>query len=145
LAVRRRPEAVGKIHLLGVRCERRGRVFAVGQQDLHALFGLLQFDLPLARQLYAALKFVERLFQRQIAAFQTGNNLLQFAQRSFKLAGASFFFGIVNVTLIFRPDMVTDSGLANNAQCAQERRDGGILARLDAATGVAAVLFHYKP
>ncbi|AEW72383.1 hypothetical protein EcWSU1_00943 [Enterobacter ludwigii] len=56
---------VGEIHLLGVRCEWRSfSVFAVGQQDLHALLGLLQFDLPLARQLHAALEFIERLFQR---------------------------------------------------------------------------------
>jgi hypothetical protein len=83
-----RLKLVGKIHLLGVRCERRGfRVFAVGKQDLHALLGLLQFDLPLARQLHAALEFVERLFQREIAALKTGNDLLQFTQRS---------FGIVN-------------------------------------------------
>ena len=45
-----RLKLVGKIHLLGVRCERRGfRVFAVGKQDLHALLGLLELYLPLAR------------------------------------------------------------------------------------------------
>jgi len=39
--------------------------------------------------------------------------------------------------------MVTDSGqLSNNAQCAQERREDDILARLDAATGVGCYTRH---
>lgn len=48
---------------------------------------------------------------------------------------------------VFSPVMVTDSGqLSNNAQCAQEPREGGILARLDAATDVSCcTLFHHKP
>ena len=80
-----RLKRVGEIHLLGVRCEWRGfSVFAVGKQDLHTLLGLLEFYLPLARELHAAFKFVERIFQREIAALKTGNDLLQFTQRSFE-------------------------------------------------------------
>jgi len=52
-----------KIHLFSVRHKRRQRrIFAIRQQNLHALLGLLQLCLPLARQLYAALEFAERFF-----------------------------------------------------------------------------------
>ena len=52
-----------EIHLFSVRRKRRGRgIFTIRQQDLHALFGLLQLALPLAGQLDPALKFAERFF-----------------------------------------------------------------------------------
>ena len=68
---------------------------------MHALLGLLQFDLPLARQLHAALEFVERLFQREIAALKTGNDLLQFTQRSFETGRCVVLLRQSELTLIF--------------------------------------------
>jgi len=72
-----RLKLIRKIHLLSVRCKRGGgSIFAISKQDLHALFSLLQLNLALTRQLHAALELIQRLFQRQIATFQTGNDLL---------------------------------------------------------------------
>lgn len=69
-------------------------------------------DVPVARHV----QFVQRLFQRQIATFQTRYNLLQLVQRRFK-ADRRLIFLRHNKCLtlsIFSPDMVTDSEQLSN-------------------------------
>lgn len=84
---------MAKIHLLGVRGERRQRGFVViGKQDLHPLLGLLQLLLPLARELYAALKLAKGLFQRQVAVFEAGDDFFKFGQGALETGWRFIFF-----------------------------------------------------
>jgi hypothetical protein len=87
-----------EVHLFSVRRERRKRrVFAIRQQNLYALFGLLQLCLPLARQLDprsnspSASSNGSAPLSRRLTICSSSPRAVS------KLAGASFFFGIVNI------------------------------------------------
>jgi hypothetical protein len=103
-----------EIHLFSVRRKRRGRgIFAIRQQDLHALFGLLQLTCPWrasctprSNSLSASSNGKSPLSRRLTICSSSPSAVS-------KLAGASFFFGIVNIDSCYVataiPGMVTKS------------------------------------